>query len=203
MVNEQMKWHCELHVVRCEGWEREMLYPDTKRQWVMPSMGIPRFETALLYGGTCLFEGTNLSEGRGTTAPFEIIGAPFIEAEQLAQEMNQLSLPGVRFRPVYFQPSLSKFQDELCRGVQLHITNYREIRPLEVGIRMLFIIQQQYESFSFLPPLKEGSRPFIDLLCGDRIYRDPNVNVDALLEQFRSESEAFAHMKQQYHLYGR
>lgn len=201
MANEQMNWQADLHVVKCDGWQRSMLFPETGRPWVLPSMGIPRFDSALLYPGTCLFEGTSLSEGRGTTTPFEMIGAPYIEAEKLADEMNRLRLPGVMFRPVYFKPTFSKFQGELCRGVQLHITDYRAIRPLETGVRLLFTIKDNYEAFSFLPPIKEGSRPFIDLLGGDTIYRDEPVDVQALLDQFREESSEFERIKQPYHLY--
>lgn len=201
MANEQMNWNGELHIVTCEGWERGMLFTDTGRPWIMPSMGLPRFESALLYPGTCLFEGMNLSEGRGTTAPFEIIGAPFIEAEKLAVEMNGKHLSGVMFRPVYFKPTFSKFQGELCQGVQLHITDSRALKPLEVGVNLMYTIKRNYDQFSFLPPIKEGSRPFIDLLGGDCMYRDEQVDVPKLLEQFREESQEFARMKQEFHLY--
>ncbi|WP_189010985.1 exo-beta-N-acetylmuramidase NamZ family protein [Paenibacillus marchantiophytorum] len=201
MVNDQMNWQCELHVVRCQGWERQMLFPETGRQWVMPSMGIPRFETALLYTGTCLFEGTNLSEGRGTTVPFEIVGAPFIDAQKLADDMNAKKLPGVLFRPVYFKPTFSKFQGEPCSGVQLHVLDTRTIRPLETGVALLYTIKNNYEQFAFLPPVKEGSRPFIDLLGGDKVYREDSVDVPALLEQFREESQLFGQIKERYHLY--
>ncbi|WP_438348506.1 exo-beta-N-acetylmuramidase NamZ family protein [Paenibacillus sp. FA6] len=201
MVNDQMKWNCELHVVLCDGWERSMQFPDTDRIWVQPSMGIPRFDSALLYSGTCIFEGTNISEGRGTTFPFEMIGAPFIQAEQLADEMNGKKLPGVLFRPVYFKPTFSKHQGELCRGVQLYVTDARAIHAVETGVTLMYTIKQLYEQFSFLPPVKEKDRPFIDLLCGDKLYRDESVDVSALLEQFREESREFAQIKQQYHLY--
>lgn len=201
MANEQKGWNAKLHVVRCQGWDRRMLFPETGRIWVMPSLGIPRFESALVYPGTCLFEGTNLSEGRGTTAPFEIIGAPFIQAERLADEMNAQKHPGVMFRPVYFKPSFSKFQGEQCGGVQLHITDVRAFRPLETGVRLMFTIKNNYESFSFLPPVRENSRPFIDLLGGDNMYRDEHVDVPALLEQFREESRRFEKLKAEYHLY--
>lgn len=151
MANEQMKWNGQLHVVRCEGWDRTMQFPDAGRPWVMPSLGLPRFDSALLYSGTCLFEGTNISEGRGTTAPFEIIGAPFIEAEKLAEEMNRMKLPGVVFRPVYFKPSFSKFRDEQCGGVQLHVLDRRALQPLATGVQLLYAIKRNYEQFSFCP----------------------------------------------------
>jgi len=201
MANEQMGWNCDLHIVKLEGWERKMRFPDTGRTWIHPSLGMPRYETALLYSGTCLFEGTNLSEGRGTTFPFEMIGAPFIEAQRLADEMNAKKLPGVMFRPVHFKPTFSKHQGELCGGVQLYVMDANAIRPLDVGVTLLFTIKELYEQFAFLPPIKERSRPFIDLLGGDSIYRSESIDVPVLLEQFRAESESFQEAKQQYHLY--
>lgn len=201
MANEQQGWGAELHVVRLNGWDRRMLFSDTGRLWAAPSLGMPRFETALLYPGTCLFEGTNLSEGRGTALPFEMIGAPYVDAEKLAAEMNLKRLPGVLFRPVYFKPTASKHEGQLCGGVQLHVTDARALRPLETGVELLFAIKAMHEQFKFLPPIKEGSRPFIDLLGGDKIYRDESIDVPAMLEKFREESNAFAAMKQQFHLY--
>lgn len=201
MANDQMNWKAALHVVRLEGWERSMSFPDTGLTWVHPSLGIPRYETALLYTGTCLFEGTNCSEGRGTTFPFEMIGAPFIEAQQLADKMNALRLPGVYFRPVHFKPTASKHSGELCGGVQLYITDRQVIKPLEVGVTLLFTIRDLFEPFAFLPPVKEGSRPFIDLLGGSSIYRTKDIQAKQLLEQFAEDSRQFAAMKQQYHLY--
>lgn len=201
MANDEMGWQADLHVVRCEGWERGMLFSDTGRLWVPPSLGIPRFETALLYPGTCLFEGTNLSEGRGTALPFETIGAPFVDAQALADEMNAKQLPGVRFRPVYFKPTASKHQGELCGGVQLHVTDARALRPFETGVTLLYTVKTMFAEFEFLPPLKEGSRPFIDLLGGDKLFRADPVDVPELLARCREESDAFAERKRPYHLY--
>jgi uncharacterized protein YbbC (DUF1343 family) len=201
MANDQMKWKATLHVVRLEHWERSMSFPETGLTWVHPSLGIPRYETALLYTGTCLFEGTNCSEGRGTTFPFEMIGAPYIQAQPLADAMNAKGLPGVRFRPVHFKPTSSKHSGELCGGVQIYITDIQLVKPLEVGVTLLFTIRDLYEPFAFLPPVKEGSRPFIDLLGGDSIYRTADIQAKQLLEQFAEESRQFAEIKQQYHLY--
>lgn len=200
MANEKKGWNARLHVIPCEGWERNMLFPQTGQIWVHPSLGIPRFETALVYAGTCLFEGTNLSEGRGTTFPFEIIGAPFIDAERLADEMNSRGLPGVRFRPVYFKPTTSKFQDELCAGIQIYVTDALSYRSVETGLTLMYTMKRNYEEFSYLPPVKEGSRPFIDLLCGDKLYRE-EAGLTEMLEKFREESRDFAREKQKYHLY--
>lgn len=202
MANEEQGWKAELHVVPCDDWSREMTFPDTGRAWIPPSMGIPRYHTALLYPGTCLFEGTNLSEGRGTTAPFELIGAPFVDAELLAREMNAKKLPGVYFRPSYFKPTFSKHESELCRGVYVHVLDERAVRPLELGVELLFTVKRLFEdTFAFLPPVRENGRPFIDLLCGDNVYRDEPVDVSALLERFREESRAFSERKKAFHLY--
>ncbi|MBD2867034.1 exo-beta-N-acetylmuramidase NamZ family protein [Paenibacillus arenilitoris] len=201
MANDQMGLKADLHVVRCQGWDRNMQFPDTGMLWVPPSLGLPRFETALLYPGTCLFEGTNVSEGRGTALPFEMIGAPFIDSQRLADEMNARRQPGVRFRPVYFKPAASKHAGELCGGVQAHVTDRRAIRPLDVGVTLLYTIKKLFEPFAFLPPIREGSRPFIDLLGGDSQYRAEDATPETLLERFREESGRFAETKRQYHLY--
>ncbi|EES72168.1 hypothetical protein POTG_03262 [Paenibacillus sp. oral taxon 786 str. D14] len=201
MVNEQMGWNAELHVIPCRGWDRSMLFPETGRIWVHPSLNMPRFETALLYGGTCLFEGTNLSEGRGTTFPFEMIGAPYIQPEKLAAELNAKRLPGVLFRPVYFKPTTSKHEGELCGGVQLYVTDPRALHAVETGYILLDTIRRNYEEFAFLPPMQENHLSFIDMLSGDKLLREETLPLPELLEQFREESRAFAAMKQQYHLY--
>jgi len=201
MANSETNLGAELYVVPCEGWSREMTFSGTGRAWIPPSMGIPRFDTALLYPGTCLFEGTNLSEGRGTTAPFELIGAPFVDAELLAKEMNAKGLPGVYFRPSYFKPTFSKHEGELCRGVYAHVLDERALRPVELGVELLFTVKKLFPEFAFLPPVRENGRPFIDLLCGDDVYRAESANVPALLERFREESRGFEARKAQFHLY--
>lgn len=201
MANEQMKWGAELHVVKLEGWKREMAFYETGLTWVHPSLGMPRYETALIYSGTCLFEGTNASEGRGTTFPFEMIGAPYVKADQLTKVMNDKKIEHVRFRPVHFKPTSSKHKDVLCGGVQVYIEDRKLVKPLEVGVHLLFAMRDLYEEFEFLAPIREGSRPFIDLLAGDSVYRQPNVTADELLEQFAAESEQFNKIKADYHLY--
>ncbi|MNP36528.1 hypothetical protein D3C76_1299260 [compost metagenome] len=115
--------------------------------------------------------------------------------------MNAKGIPGVLFRPVHFKPTSSKHCGELCGGVQIYITDLQVLRPLEVGVTLLFTIRDLYEQFSFLPPVKEGSRPFIDLLGGDNMYRTDNMQAKQLLEQFAAESKQFAEITQQYHLY--
>lgn len=201
MAAKQQKLDVALTVIPCKNWERTMLFPDTGLSWVMPSLGIPTFETALLYPGTCLFEGTNLSEGRGTTAPFHIIGAPFIHAKALADAMNALKISGVFFRPVYFQPTASKFSGEHCGGVYIHITDRNAVRSMEVGVRLLFKIKELYpEHFAFLPPRAEGGRAFIDLLSGGDSLRKAD-GADSVLAAFEAQSKSFSAVKSEFHLY--
>lgn len=202
MANDRLNLHAKLTVIPVEGWRRDMLYPETGRCWVPPSMGIPKFETALLYPGLCLFEGTNLSEGRGTTGPFELIGAPFLNAQELAAAMQTKKLGGVAFTPAYFTPTASKFRGEPCEGVQIHVTDPRGISPVEVGLTLLFEILDRYEGAAhFLPAVREGGRQFIELLCGSDVLTRRRSNLSAILEQFREESRVFAREKQEYHIY--
>ena len=120
---------CRLSILPMKNWEREMWFDQTGLPWVMPSPNMPTLDTATVYPGMCLLEGTNISEGRGTTRPFEIFGAPFIDAEQLCSELNSLRLPGVFFRENYFQPTFHKFAGELCGGAQLHVTDRETFQP--------------------------------------------------------------------------
>ena len=201
MAAEQLGLDARLTVVPVEGWERDMLYPETGRCWVPPSMGIPQFATAMLYPGLCLFEGTNLSEGRGTTTPFATIGAPFIDGQALSAAMQAKGLAGTAFTPAYFTPSASKFQGEACQGVQIHITDMRAISPVEVGVTLLREIMDRYEEAQFLPPNREGGRRFVELLCGSDILTRQERRLSEILEEFREDSRRFQEEKQQYHLY--
>src|SRR5439155_25605958 len=124
-------------VVALRGWRRAMSWEETGLAWVAPSPNMPTAETARVYPGTCLFEGTVLSEGRGTAKPFEWIGAPWIDPERWAESLNVRNLPGARFRPVYFVPSASKFSGEACGGVQVHVTDRDGFRAVKVGVAML------------------------------------------------------------------
>lgn len=202
MVNEKEQLHCDLHIVPCGGWQGEA-FPEWGTIWQMPSLGLPTFEGAALYAGTCIFEGTALSEGRGTAAPFRIIGAPGIDGERMVREFSALKLPGVAAVPVYFAPTTSKHQGEVCGGVMLHVTNFAALRPVTLGVELLGLFQRLYpEQSAFLPAVKAGSRPFISLLmgCGDFV---PGWDKDAILARWQAESAAFAQEKTAYHLYER
>lgn len=192
----------QLTVVPCAGWRREMLWPDTGLPWVMPSPNLARFEAALLYAGTCLFEGTNLSEGRGTAAPFELIGAPYIDdPDALAAALNEKRLPGVRVRPQWFTPASGKHAGRLCGGVQLHVMDARTIRPVRTALELLYEVEKRWGGdFAWQTPLPPATRPHIELLGGDdRLYRkEPLASV---LAQYAADEEAFAREKRAFHLY--
>lgn len=202
MFQAEQYQSCKLSVIACEGWERTMQHPETGKLWIPPSPNIPDFETALLYSGTCLIEGTNLSEGRGTAKPFSYIGAPFVPAEELAERMNQEKITGAAFTPVYFTPTFSKQEGKLCGGVHIHVTDRRELRPVELGIRLFGQLQKLCGSdMEILPPPREGGRSFLSLLCGDDILLRADWNAEAVLAAMERESVEFTARKQEYHIY--
>ena len=202
MMNEELGCRCDLQIVPCGGLTRQMTFRDWGHCWVMPSLGIPRYETALLYPGTCLIEGTNLSEGRGTADPFGIIGAPFIQAEEFCRAFNALGLPGVEATPVYFNPTTSKHQGSLCGGIQLHIMDEKAIQPVALGVRLLDLVRRMYpDDFAFLPPVRQDGKPFISLLAGHREFENPDWNADELLACYEEESKDFRTRKAPYERY--
>ncbi|GAB3536281.1 DUF1343 domain-containing protein [Arthrobacter tecti] len=138
----------ELEVVEVQGWKRERIVPDNRATWILPSPNMPTPETATLYPGTALFEATNMSEGRGTTRPFELIGAPYVDY-QWAEALNSKGLDGVTFREAYFQPTLSKNVGKICAGVQVHINDHEVVEALEVGIHMLVEAKRLYPGFDW------------------------------------------------------
>ena len=154
----------QLDVVPMHGWCRSMWYDQTELPWVPPSPNMPTIETATLYPGTCLIEGTNLSEGRGTTKPFEWIGAPWIDSERWGDTLNNLDLPGTHFRPIHFTPTFSKYADQPCHGVQVHATDRDRFRAVEVALHLIATAQCDYpDQFEFQ---ENSGHYFFDLLAG-------------------------------------
>lgn len=202
MVNDEKKLECDMHIIPCSGWKRSDLYPDTGQVFIMPSLGIPRFETALLYPGTCLIEGTNLSEGRGSSCPFELIGAPFINANELSQALRGKDLPGVMFTPAYFTPTASKHKGVFCKGIHIHIIDRNTFESYKTGLVILETIRDLYpKDFRFLDPVKENSRPFINLLAGNDFFEKENWSATEILNRNQIELQEFIKRKQKYHLY--
>jgi uncharacterized protein YbbC (DUF1343 family) len=160
---------CRLSVLPMKKWRRQMWFDQTGLPWVMPSPNMPTLATATVYPGMCLLEGTNISEGRGTTRPFEIFGAPFIGAEAFSRELNGLKLPGVFFRDSYFQPTFHKFAGELCGGAQIHVLDRDSFRPFETAVQIIRCIRRlNPESFAWKqPPYEyEQEKLPIEILLG-------------------------------------
>ena len=159
----------KLTVLAMRNWQRQMWFDETGLSWVMPSPNMPSLETATVYPGMCLLEGTNISEGRGTTRPFEIFGAPFIGAERLARELNALHLPGVRFRENWFQPTFHKFAGQLCGGAQLHVTDRNLFQPFATAVEIIRRVRRMCgDQFQWKqPPYEyECTRLPIEVLLG-------------------------------------
>jgi uncharacterized protein YbbC (DUF1343 family) len=160
----------ELTVVDLEGWERWMYFDDTGLPWAMPSPNMPTLDTAIVYPGGCLLEGTNLSEGRGTTRPFEIFGAPWLDAWKFCSALNSSGLEGCHFRPYQFQPTFHKFAGELCEGAFLHVTNRQTFQPFRSYLAVLqTALRQAPEHFAWkAPPYEyETEKLPIDILVGN------------------------------------
>ena len=173
-VNEAEGIGADLHVVQVDGWQREQWWAETGLPWVIPSPNLPTLDTATVYPGSCLLEGTLLSEGRGTTRPFEIVGAPWIEPYRWAAALNERQLPGVQFRPLWFQPVASKHQGVRCGGVQLHVTDRQAFRPAATGVHVIDTARRLWpKEFGWRPaPGSIGAVPHVDRLYGSTALRD-------------------------------
>ena len=203
--NHELNINAQLHVIELRGWRREMWFDETGLTWVSPSPGIPQFATTITYPGMCFIEGTNLSEGRGTALPFEIVGAPFLDGYALAESLNDLKLAGVRFRPIAFTPSASKHAGIECYGVQVHVTDRNAFRPVIVGLHIITacraLAPNQVEFFS---TSWEGKPPHLDLLTGDARVREglsTNQPTNTLTFPWANELLQFNETRKRYLLY--
>ena len=203
LFNEHFGIKCDLKVIPMEGWERSMWYDQTGLPWVSPSPNMPTLSTATVYPGMCLIEGTLLSEGRGTTLPFEQVGAPYINAEVFAKTLNKENLPGIFFRPQYFKPQFQKWSGEVCGGVQLHITERNKIKPLSTSISVLFFIKKLYPNdFSWRTEPYEfvNDRLAIDLLYGNSTLREAiesgNLSIKKLESSWEEDIKVFSSQRE-------
>ena len=197
----------DLTVVPMEGWRRGMYYEDTGLPWVMPSPNVPTVESAVVYPGTVLFEGTNVSEGRGTTRPLELIGAPWVDAEALAEKLRTYDLPGVHFRPVVFEPTFQKHARQACGGCQIHVLDRREFRAVESAVAVLVEIRTQNPSaFQWRQPPYEyehDKMPF-DILAGSSQLRqqiEAGLPVRTIYYSWLQDHERFHIERQPFLLY--
>lgn len=200
MANTERHIGCQLTVIPMEGWKREQLFPALGYPFMMPSPAIPRFDNALLYAGNCIFEGVNLSEGRGTADPFALIGAPFLDAEALCARMRALHLPGVLFTPATFKPTASKHRGVMCGGVHFHLVDAQAYRPLETAVRLLDTVRSMAPEQLEMIQFEESGKYTLDLLTGSSALRE-GEDIEQLLQTWAQESQAFTARKKKYELY--
>jgi len=194
-------------MVPMQGWKRTKWFDETGLTWVLPSPNMPTLETALVYPGMCLLEATNISEGRGTTRPFEIFGAPFIHPETLIKRLREFKLPGVAFRPLHFQPTFQKHAGTVCGGAQIHVTDRERFKPFKTGVAILKAIHNTYpREFAWKqPPYEyEEVKPPIDILAGtDRLRKDIEAWADlkGMEAWWKEEAQAFEKIRKKYLIY--
>jgi uncharacterized protein YbbC (DUF1343 family) len=185
LCNQELAIGAELEVVRMSGWKRTMLFPATGLPWVFPSPNMPSFTAALVYPGQVIWEGTNISEARGTTLPFELFGAPFIEHGAVLDCLRATQLPGCCLRPLRFEPTSGKWMGQVCNGFQLHVTDAEAFRPYRTSLALLQAVRSLYpEQFAYKqPPYEyEFERLPMDLIIGDRAIREALENGVPIME---------------------
>ncbi len=207
LFNDHFGIGAELEVNPMQGWSREMFWDATDIPWVMPSPNMPTLDTAIVYPGTVLFEGTMLSEGRGTTRPFELIGAPWLDGEAFAARMNGVGLKGVHFRPVNFEPTFQKHAKVPCGGCQIHVTNRNAFEPVKVGVSLLREgLGSRPDAFKWRePPYEyEHDKMPIDILAGSLQLREQveaQIPLSEIVASWRAGEAEFDEIRKPYLLY--
>jgi uncharacterized protein YbbC (DUF1343 family) len=207
LFNEVFSIGAQLEVVTMEGWRRGMYADQTGLPWVMPSPNMPTLDTAIVYPGTVLFEGIMLSEGRGTTRPFELVGAPWIEAERFARDMNTLGLTGVHFRPAVFEPTFQKHAKQTCGGCQIHVIARHLFKPVLVGVALAGMFRRTNPSkFAWRqPPYEyEHDKMPIDILAGADTLRtqiEADMPAAEIAASWRADEDAFRAVRERFLMY--
>ena len=194
---DRMEKKVDLKVVKMRNWKRSTWYDQTGLAWIPPSPNIPSLTAAIVYPGTCLIEGTNVSEGRGTTTPFEIIGAPWIDGYKLADELRKANLPGILFRPAGFTPTFSKYQGEVCQGVQLHVVDRDRFEPVRTALHLLKALKQLW-------PDKFQWRSSLDRLSGSddvRLALERGDTPEQIVESWSAALKEYEEVRRGYFLY--
>lgn len=207
MFNEEFGIGCELNVIPMQGYKREFWFDDTDARWVLPSPNIPTLDSAVVYPGMVFVEGTKFSEGRGTTRPFEITGAPYADTYQLTEHLNRLELPGVHFRPHSFKPTFQKHVTQLCHGVQLHVTDRNAFKPVITGIAVIKTMRDLYpQDFKWqMPPYEYvyDRLPF-DVIAGTTTLREQiegGSSIEDIAASWQDGEKDFAERRKPYLLY--
>jgi uncharacterized protein YbbC (DUF1343 family) len=207
MFNSEFGIHCDLTVIAMEGYRRDAWYDQTGLPWVQPSPNLPTLDSAVVYPGLVLVEGTCLSEGRGTTRPFELIGAPFINGRVYAESLNALELPGVWFRPANFEPTFQKWAGKMCGGIQIHVADREAFEPYLTGIAVISSARSLYpESFQWRnPPYEyELEKMPIEILCGGKEISQMisrNTPLDQIRQSWQKDVASFLQRRAPYLLY--
>lgn len=204
-ANEEFSLEAELNIIKCSGWEGKTFAEYNDLFWIPPSPGIPHFETALSYPISCMLEGTNISEGRGTAKPFEYIGAPWVDPQKLANELESKNLNGIRFRPVYFIPSFSKHEGNECGGVHLLIENEEILDSYFISLTIIKSLFDLYpEKTIWKKPKNKNHKYFFDLLMGtDEVRKkiDKKISIKNIINSWQEDLENFKNTRNKYLLY--
>jgi len=207
LFNETHDIRCDLTVIPMSGWRREQWFDRTGLPWIMPSPNMPTLDTATVYPGTCLLEGTNISEGRGTTRPFELVGAPWIEPFQWTRALETKPLPGVAFRPAYFSPTFHKWRDQVCGAVQIRVTDRNAFKPFLTGLALVLTARRLWpEAFDWRrePYEFEQDRFAFDLLAGTDSMRtmiEANIPLLEMEKSWQEDLEEFLKKRKRFLLY--
>ena len=207
LFNDEYGIGCELEIVPMRGWQRSHYFSDTGLPWVAPSPNLPTPNSAMVYPGQVIWEGTNVSEGRGTTQPFELFGAPFFNCEHIFRAASRAGLPGARLRPTAFEPTFNKWQGHLCRGFQLHVTDPDRFEPYQISLALLQAVCRHHpDEFQWKsPPYEyEFKRLPIDLIIGDREIRqlvEQQIPLEDIRQSWSKQLSEFSEMSRSYHLY--
>lgn len=206
-IAREVDLDCDLEVIPMRGWKRTMIFPETGLPWVFPSPNMPAWETALLYPGMVLFEGTNISEGRGTTLPFALFGAPFMDQKALGKRLGEKALPGVVLRPVAFEPVFDKWKGQLCNGFQIHILEGERVRPYGLGLEIIeALLDVHRDAFQWLPPPYEyeWEKLPIDILLGNGRLRgelEAGVAIEKLEDEWTQDLDDFREVRESCLMY--
>jgi uncharacterized protein YbbC (DUF1343 family) len=207
LFNQEFGIGCDLEIVPMQNYQREWYFDETDAPWVIPSPNLPTLDSAIVYPGTVLIEGTCVSEGRGTTRPFELIGAPYAEANEIAAYLNGLHLPGVHFRPHSFLPTFQKHAGQICHGVQIHVKSRQEFKPVLTGIATIKAFHDLYPNdFRWKePPYEyELERLPFDVIAGTKTFREQiekHSSLDEITNSWQTDEVAFAGLRQAILLY--
>ena len=207
LFNDHFNIGCDLEVISMEGWNRSMYFYDTGLPWVAPSPNLPTVTSAMVYPGQVIWEGTNISEGRGTTRPFEIFGAPFLDTDKILSGMGGTEIPGAVLRPLFFEPTFNKWANTTCKGFQIHITDPYRYEPYAISLKLLSIISNLHrDDFKWKQPPYEYEfvRLPIDLITGDADVRkkiQASENIKETTRIWKNEIESFIKMSADFQMY--